>query len=144
MTDLTLRPWRSGDEDAFAPRRDFAEERSAVAWPWARGRAPGPTWTLLRGEEVVGIGGVVDRGGHLQAWASLADLPRREWPAAIARARRALDYVQEGYGLCVAATARFDNCGACRVLERLGFAFVSTAGDERVPGVTYAHFVRRP
>lgn len=143
-SDLSLRPWRAGDEDAFTPRRDFAEERAAVAWPWERGAPPGRTWTLYREGtgEVVGVGGVIDRYDCVEAWASLADLPRRDWPRAIYLADRALLFALKVYELSVIATARADNPAARRVLERLGFRPFAHHEHPRVPGVRYVHMIR--
>lgn len=143
--DLSLRPWRAGDEEAFTPRRDFAEERAAVAWSWGKGPPPGRTWTLLRGEEVLGIGGVITREEWSECWACLADLPRRDWPQAVEMARRALVFVLTHHrppaGLF--ATCRADNAGALLVLGRLGFSPEALRADPRTPGVEYLCLTRR-
>ena len=121
---LRMRPYRPGDEAAFTPREDFARERAAVDWNWALG-APGPTWTLVRWSgDVVGVGGAVrtEEPGVWQAWAQLAELPRRDWPQAIWLAERALDYLEKHHGAKrIEAMARMGKAAPVLCLSRLGF-----------------------
>ncbi len=119
-----MRPWRAGDEAAFEPSAAFAAERDGGfgAWDWSRG-APGPTWTILRGEDVIGVGGVCTFGrGAWDAWCCLADVSRRDWPTLIKLASRVLSYAVEQLGArTIEATARSNDARAERCLERLGF-----------------------
>lgn len=119
---LRLRPYQPGDEDAFEPRADFAADRAATAWNWAKG-APGPTWTLLHGRQVLGIGGAVQGENHAwQAWAQLAELERRDWPQAVRLAGVVLTHLTDSLGAhWIWAEARQANAGAGRALEHLGF-----------------------
>lgn len=135
-----MRPYRPGDEDAFNLRADFAEERAATAWDWSRG-APGPTWTIYRWSgEIVGIGGAVDQGDGLwQAWAQLADAPRRDWPQLLWLASRVLGYVETHHGAAaIEAMARTSNPAAISCLQRLGFR----APDAHPAAAAYVHLYR--
>lgn len=121
---LRLRAWRRGDERAFTPRPDMAEDMMAVAWAWGRG-PPGPTWTLerIRGDRVLGMAGAVEQArGDWQIWSVLGALRWRDWPAALALARGALRSLERDWGSTrFTAYARTDFPGAHLVLRRLGF-----------------------
>jgi RimJ/RimL family protein N-acetyltransferase len=121
---LRLRAWRRGDERAFTPRPDMAEDMMLVAWAWGRG-PPGPTWTLERAGNgrVVGMaGGVEHVRGEWQIWSVLAPMHWRDWPPALALARNALRSLERDWGARrFTAFARIDFPGAHLVLRRLGF-----------------------
>lgn len=124
---LRLRPWKPGDQDAFVPRGDFAQDRQHVNWDWTQG-PPGPTWAIVRWDEtVVGVAGFVVHEGPVQvesldAWAWLADLPRRDWPQLLWLANNTITHMARTTGArMVYASARKALVGAARCLERLGF-----------------------
>lgn len=119
---MRLRPYQSGDEDAFDMREDFAEERRVNAWNWAKG-PPGPAWTLVEGEQVLGVGGVIQgEGGAWGAWASLADLPARRWPEAVRLAGIVCDHVLARPDVrWLWAQCRAERRGGRLLLQRLGF-----------------------
>lgn len=138
---LHLRPYRPGDADAFVPRDDFAADRRATGWDWDKGPPPGRTWTVVRGREVVGIGGgYAHADGRWEAWALLSELRRCDWPRAVQLAGGALRYLEGAMHVrCIEAWARCANPGARRLLERLGFA---GAEVRTVAGVACHHMTR--
>ena len=90
---LKLRPWRAGDLLAFDPRSDFEREMRLNAWDWTKG-PPGPTWTLVECDRVLGVGGgIAGEDGAWLAWACLSDLPARSWPEAVRCAGLAIDHL---------------------------------------------------
>lgn len=140
---LRLRRWRPGDEDAFTPRADFAEQRAAVGWDWTQG-APGPTWTVLRWNgDVVGVGGFIQQGlTEFAAWAWLAEVQRRDWPQLIWLAQRALTDVRTHHGArAIAADAATP--AASRLLGRLHFTAQHWRTDPRLPDQRLLRMMRR-
>lgn len=127
---IHMRPYRPGDEDAFHPRADFGEEREANGWDWSKG-PPGATWTIMRGAEVIGIGGGVDLGdGRWQVWAQLAPVARRDWPALIHHAGIVLTHLELCRGATsIVAQAREGQPGAVRCLQELRFEEAGPATD---------------
>lgn len=142
---LTLRSYMPGDEDRFELRADFAQDRLATGWDWTRG-APGSTWTLMRGADVLGVGGYVRTcDGHIEAWAQTADMSPREWLQAAELARIGLDLmlVPGGAATRIYAAARCDRPGAVRLLQRLGFRVVEAqCFDPRLPDVPFVQLMR--
>lgn len=143
LRGFSVRAWRPGDETAFVPRADFAAERRALGWRWAQG-APGPTWTILRDGRVLAVGGGVERGGGVwDVWASAADLRPREWLACLmlaAGVMAELRRVHKAKLLLASCRSNFPAARAC--LERLGFAAVGLAADERLPNVPLLYMQR--
>lgn len=122
--ELALRPWEPGDQDAFVLRADFAADRAMVDWDWSRG-APGLTWSVVRGRrEVIGVGGVIaHQASPWEAWAWLAEMPRRDWPTLLRMARGVLHRVEVVWGArIIEAGAHADNPAAIRCLRKLGFS----------------------
>ncbi len=119
---LRLRPWRAGDEEAFEPRADMAQEARVNAWPWSKG-PPGPTWTLMQGDQVLGMGGAVQgEDGAWLAWATVADLGPRFWPEAVRLAGVVIDHMLARADVrWLWAQARSEKPAAIRLLHRLGF-----------------------
>lgn len=121
---ITLRAYEPGDIWRFEPRADFARERAAMVPTLADGPPPGLTWTVLRGQEIVGVAGAVNNGkpGCWYVWCMLIDLPRRDWPAALGQARRTLAHLERGARVVeIQAAALAGNPAAERTLRRLGF-----------------------
>lgn len=135
IRDYSLRRWAPGDEAAFTPRGDFEAERRAVDWRWDGG-APGPTWTILKHDTVLGVGGAVAAGGGAyDAWASLSPLRPREWWIAMTFAACVLQTLKREHGARIVGTwCRSEVPAARRCLEMLGFAAVGQVGDDRLPG----------
>lgn len=128
---LRMRPWRPGDEAAFTPRADFAEEAPLNGWDWRHG-APGPTWTLERWNgEIAGVGGGVPQGeGLFDVWACLAaTVGTRDWPRLLWLASRALALLTLHHGARrFQALARADWEPAIDSLRRLAFRREDAAG----------------
>lgn len=145
---LYLSPYQDGDLEKFVPRPDMSDDLRATTWNWAEGPPPGRTWTLMRpgvGGEVLGIGGLVDRGGgHFDAWAVLAPLQRRDWPGAFAQARRIL---HSAFGLMgaktVEASAHADRPEAVALLRKLGFEQLYIGLDGRLRPPALMVFMQR-
>lgn len=119
---IRMRPYKPGDEAAFVPRADFAQDRAASAWDWSAG-APGPTWTLhLWSGQVLGVGGAVRQGDRWLGWAQLAEIHPRDWPQLLWLARRVLELMRIRHGpVTIEALAR-PSMPAIACLRRLGFA----------------------
>lgn len=134
---LRLRPWKAGDETAFTPRQDFAQEQAMNAWDWAKG-PPGPTWTIVAWDgSVTGIGGAVDcLDGAWSLWTQLSISPRGYWPHLLWLAARAIEEMKIKHrAQRFMAMARCGNHGAARCLARLGFEI---SGEElQVENVRY-------
>lgn len=127
---LRMRRWCAGDEDAFTPRADFAQDQVENGWDWSKG-APGPTWTILRWTgEVVGIGGVIEQRTAWHAWAQLADVGRRDWPQLVWLASRVLAFMESQHQVAAfTADARVAQRGSARLLRKLGFGFEQMTAD---------------
>lgn len=149
---LSLRTYQRGDEAAFVPRADFAEEQAAIGWDWSKG-PPGPTWTLVRpnaslleGYEVLGIGGYAKSFDlhHREAWGAVCDLTPREWAELARLIRPNLDLMfAPKTAVPIYATARADLPGAVRLLQKLGFtAFPVPIVDPRLPDVPLVQMMR--
>jgi hypothetical protein len=137
---LRIRPYRAGDELAFEPRADFAEERAAMGGAVSR-----PAWAIVRWDgEVVGIGGAADQGaGIWDAWCSMGQLRPREWVQAAWLASRALSYLERQQGArVIRAGARLERPAAVNTLRKLGFVEASMGEDPRLPGVAYLFMQR--
>lgn len=128
---IFLRPWRPGDERAFAPRADLAEEFAKVDWDWDW--PPGPTWTVMRfPNQVIGVGGGVRvrRSATYQVWCVLAPVPRGDWPLLMRCARAAFDHLERSHGArTLTAYVRDDFAGAAATLDRLGFTRRTAPGS---------------
>jgi hypothetical protein len=102
--------------------------------------------TIERRGQVVGVGGFVVHAGPIQvesleAWAWLADLPRRDWPVLLALAGAIIEQTATSFGArLVTAMARRDFPGAARCLERLGFADDFDVMTD--PDAAYRYFIR--
>ena len=138
---LILRAYAPGDEHAFVPREDLAEEMRASAWDWRAGPPPGRVFTLTdwRSGAVHGLGGLVQRGdGWWEAWACLGQLNRRDWPQAAWLAARELGALKRCANHTVSritASARVDRPAAVALLRRIGFVPGPVIEDPRLAGV---------
>jgi hypothetical protein len=142
---MTLHPYQPGDERAFTPRADFAEELPALMAAWVAAGPASITWTLTGGaSEVLGVAGAAPlEGERWGVWALLADLSRRQWLTALKWADEALTSLERFRGArVIEATARVSNPAAIRTLERLGFRATGRIETDPGLGVAYAYFVR--
>lgn len=140
MAEIYLAKYLPGDEAAFIPRPDMAEDMAANGWDWSQG-APGPTWTLMRWDgEFLGIGGFVKLSDNgWEAWSVLSSLRLRDWPRVLELAKMRLEALGSS---TVLACCRSDSAGAMRVLDRLGFGLGAFGFDDRLPGTEIQHMWR--
>lgn len=111
-----IRPCEADDEHAFEARADFVLQRGDDPIP------AGFKVTLCDGARVLGVAGLEPLdGGHLGAWAYLADLTPRQWLRAAGLVPEVLRHFRVG-GYRIQAVP-FETAPACRLLERIGFRF---------------------
>jgi hypothetical protein len=138
-TRLRLRPWRAGDEDAFEPRADFAEEAAISPFrPDPNSRA----WTLCRAEdEIIGIAWAIEcEPGAFSVGARLAAVARRDWPGLVWLADRVCVFLEDDcQASMILASARLELPGAVATLKRIGFV---DNGRFELPGATYVAMSR--
>lgn len=126
-------------------RPESQRESVAADWDWSNG-PPGPTWTVFRcGEslgEICGVAGGYDLGdGDMLAWAWIADLATREWPAALDLAETVIEFLRIGGARRVLAHARVGMPGAVECLQRLGFEAVGAQPIQMI-GLAYQLMAR--
>jgi hypothetical protein len=144
MGALNLRPWRPGDEAAFAPRGDLAQDMAANDHDWRRGPPPGMIWAIERPDgRVEGVAGAMFvTQGVVHVWACVADLTPRELARCLGLARRTLQFVANDPTVkSIVADARMEDRGAVRGLERLGF-LEDPAGRRVIDGIVYVRMRR--
>ncbi len=143
MDRIDLRAYRRGDEAAFTPREDFAEEMAMIGHDWSGGPPTGHVWTLTRDHEVIGLAGVhrvLDR--RPEAWAWVADLAPRDWVALVRLGRKMLGRMPQ-LGP-VEASCRLSSRAAQSCLERIGFEDTGEVFDAPIgAGIAYRMMVRR-
>lgn len=113
----TVRVYWQGDEACVAARADFAE-----AFAQAGALHEGSKWSLMRGEQVVGVAGLSPMGeGCWAAWAYLADLSPREWGQVVRVGRASLAHLMKAFRASRFQAVAAEHPGAARVLVALGF-----------------------
>lgn len=143
---IRMRPWRAGDEAAFKPRDDMAEDGRVLPWDWAADQ-PTRTWTLTRGDEVIGVGGVNEiAAGEYDAWACLAPVRKRDWPRLHWLAMRVIAFAETELAASVIHAFTRAGCGGgMRSLQRLGFSPGATVQAQTAEGarLVYVTMTRR-